>query len=308
MSREVEVGARVKSVSVASAYSIEGKSVVVLQVNCRSIYNKALEFWNLVDTCNPDVVIGTESWLKEDINNAEVFRSDFTTFRRDRSARGGGVFVCVKNFIASKELWVDEDFEMITVEVKRMGPKYTWEIICMYRAPSEDMLAIEKLAARTLATRNLTKRSIIGGDLNLSQAIWNGDAEKASGFQAFVNNLVWDNGYTQVVSGPTRGDAMLDIYLLRPESSFISCNIVPDISDHNGVLLEVEWDKNCREPQVEGTVPVYHKKDVLGLQAFLREKFELWAGNGSCVEEIWNSYKDIIFEGIKRYVPKKNSE
>ena len=43
-----------------------------------------------MDMYNPDVVIGTESWLKEDINNAEVFRADFTTFRRDRSARGGG--------------------------------------------------------------------------------------------------------------------------------------------------------------------------------------------------------------------------
>ena len=25
-------------------------------------------------------------------------------------------------------------------------------------------------------------------------------------------------------------------------------------------------------------IPVYHKTDVLGLQAFLREKFHLWAG------------------------------
>jgi hypothetical protein len=91
----------------------------------------------------------------------------------------------------------------------------------------------------------------------------------------------------------------VDIYLLRPESSLISCNTVTGISDHTAVLLEVEWNKNCRETQVERTVPVYHKTDVLGLQAFLREKFELWAGNGSCVEEIWNSYKDIIFEGIK---------
>jgi hypothetical protein len=46
---------------------------------------------------------------------------------------------------------------------------------------------------------------------------------------------------------------------------------------------------------------VYHKTDVLGLQAFIRENFKLWAGNGSCVEEIWESY-DIILEGIKRYV------
>jgi hypothetical protein len=37
MRREAEVEARVKSVSVASAYSIEGKSLVVLQVKCRSI-------------------------------------------------------------------------------------------------------------------------------------------------------------------------------------------------------------------------------------------------------------------------------
>jgi hypothetical protein len=96
MSREAEVGARGKSVSVASAYSIEGKSLVVLQVNCWSIYNKVLEFWNLIGTYNPDVVIGTESWLKEDINNAEMFRADFITFRRDRSSRGGGVFICVK--------------------------------------------------------------------------------------------------------------------------------------------------------------------------------------------------------------------
>ena len=38
----------------------EGKSLVLLQVNCRSVYNKTSDFWNLIDTYNPDVVIGTE--------------------------------------------------------------------------------------------------------------------------------------------------------------------------------------------------------------------------------------------------------
>jgi len=50
----------------------EGKSLVVLQVNCRSICNKVLEFWNLIETYNPDVVIATESWLNEEINSAEI--------------------------------------------------------------------------------------------------------------------------------------------------------------------------------------------------------------------------------------------
>ena len=56
--------------------------------------------------------------------------------------------------------------------------------------------------------------------------------EKASGFQEFVNSLVSDNGYIQVVGGLSTGDALLDIYLLRHESSFISCNILPEIGDH----------------------------------------------------------------------------
>ena len=58
-----------------SGHISECKPLVLLQANCRSICNKFFEFWNLIDTYNPDVVIGTESWLGEEINNAEVFRA-----------------------------------------------------------------------------------------------------------------------------------------------------------------------------------------------------------------------------------------
>ena len=78
---------------------------------------------------NPNVVTGTESWLKEDISNAEVFRADFTSFRKVTSARGGGIFVSVENIIAYTELWVVDDFEVIQLEVERMDPKYTGVLI-----------------------------------------------------------------------------------------------------------------------------------------------------------------------------------
>jgi hypothetical protein len=48
-------------VATRGAQRIEGNSLVSLQVNCRSILNKSLDFWNLVDTYNPDIVRGTES-------------------------------------------------------------------------------------------------------------------------------------------------------------------------------------------------------------------------------------------------------
>ena len=112
-----------------------------------------------------------------------------------------------------------------------------------------------------------------------------------SGTQALINSLVWENGYSQVVDSPTRGDTLLDVYLVQPESSFTSSNTVQGISDHYRVTLEVEWEESGCEPQVERVVLVYNKTDVLGLQTFLRDKFAVWASNGSCVEEIWNNLK-----------------
>jgi len=50
---------------------------------------------------------------------------------------------------------------------------------------------------------------------------------------------------------------------------------------------------------------VYNKTDVLGLQTFLRDKFVVRASNSSCVEEIWNNFKNIIYECIESFVPRK---
>jgi len=42
-------------------------------------------------------------------------------------------------------------------------------------------------------------------------------------------------------------DALLDIYLVRPKSVFTSCINVQGISDQCRLLMEVEWQENCRE-------------------------------------------------------------
>ena len=117
--------------------------------------------------------------------------------------------------------------------------------------------------------------------------------------------MVWENGYSQVTDGPTRGDALLDVYLVRPESSVTSSGIVQGVSDHLVVILEVEWEDMCTEPQAERAVPVYSKTDVSRLQSFLRDKFVVWASNGSNVEEIWNNLKNIVYESVERFVPHK---
>jgi hypothetical protein len=81
--------------------------------------------------------------------------------------------------------------------------------------------------------------------------------------------------------------------------------VVQGVSDHQAVILEAEWEENCCVPRVEKLVPVYHKTHVLGLQTLLWDKFGTWASNGSSVEEIWNNFKEIISESIKRFAPHK---
>ena len=98
--------------------------------------------------------------------------------------------------------------------------------------------------------------------------------------------MVCENGYSQVIDSPTRGDAILDVFLVRPEVSGNSSCTVQGISDHHGVILEVEWEEGCCELQVESVVPVYNKTGGLCLETFLREKFAVWASNGSRVEKI----------------------
>jgi len=129
---------------------------------------------------------------------------------------------------------------MTAVEVKGRDPKNTWEIVGIYRAPNKDMWLLEKLADQTRFMGRTTKHSIIGGDLSLLYADWNGHAEKSRGTQVFLNTMVWENSYTQVVNSPNQGGALLDVYLVWPESVFTSCSNVQRFSAHLGVLLEVE--------------------------------------------------------------------
>jgi hypothetical protein len=146
--RRVGEVTRDECVATGGAQKIECKSLVLTQVHSRSIINKSLDFWNLSEAYNPNAIIGTESQLREEISNEEVFSDDYTVFRRDRILEVE-VFICVKKYIACMELWMGKDFEMIAVEVRGRNTKFTWEITGIYRAPNEDMRVKERLATRT---------------------------------------------------------------------------------------------------------------------------------------------------------------
>ena len=45
----------------------------ILNINFQSIVNKVPDFYCLVDTERPDIIVGTESWLSAEIKDNEIF-------------------------------------------------------------------------------------------------------------------------------------------------------------------------------------------------------------------------------------------
>ena len=70
------------------------------------------------------------------------------------------------------------------------GPKIYLENCRDLQSSKRGHASYRKIAARTGYTGNSTKCSIIGGDLNLPYADWNGNTCGNSGTQALTNSLV----------------------------------------------------------------------------------------------------------------------
>ena len=60
------------------------RGLTLALLNCRSIRSeaKARDFVMFVREHNPDIILGTESWLSDDVSDAEIFPSDYVTYRR----------------------------------------------------------------------------------------------------------------------------------------------------------------------------------------------------------------------------------
>jgi len=76
------------------------KPISLLNINCQSLCNKKAEFQNIIDDTRPDIVIATETWLKDTMKDGEIgqpddFSEKYEIYRNDRKDGYGGVLVAV---------------------------------------------------------------------------------------------------------------------------------------------------------------------------------------------------------------------
>lgn len=140
-------------------------------VNCRSVKNKIIELAALIETTKPHVVLGSESWLDDTINDNEIFPTCYTVYRKDRNAHGGGVFILIHNTISSFLVDVEAGSTEIVCCKVLLNNGSSVAFVSFYRSPStrapQPLLNLNNVLL-TLQTTYI----VLAGDFNLPDVIW----------------------------------------------------------------------------------------------------------------------------------------
>ena len=183
-------------------------SLIALSLNCQSLPAKKESFVNLINTHSPDIIFGSESWLKDTIFSSDVFPTGYAVYRRDRPDGYGGVFVACHDSHVSYSLdLTDCSCEIVACEIKLANN--TSLIVCsIYRPPSTGEHYLQKLCTELDSIINGHPSSTvwIAGDVNLPDINWSSHCVTGHGYSLNLNNIFLNfldsNGLTQTVESP----------------------------------------------------------------------------------------------------------
>ena len=125
----------------------------LLPLTFKALTPKKHSFWNFLDSSNPDIICGNETWLKPSICNSEILpdesdyeilpdESDYEIFRKDRKDGFGGVMLAIKSNINSNPIDIttvtDCDCEIIARKIECDSNK-SLIVISAYRLPNSSI-------------------------------------------------------------------------------------------------------------------------------------------------------------------------
>ena len=210
--------------------------------------NKKAEFFSLLDHHNPDIVIGTESWLSSKHLDSVIFPKylGYTSFQKDRCSetQGGGVFILVRNsFVAIEQRELSTDCKNIWVKLELEGCKALY-IASYYRPHEDDLHSFEELKKSIEMASQLKGDIWVVGDLNFPKLSWDNERiptiKPGCRFPKLYDDFITlldDCNLEQMVSTPTRGKNVSDLFLTSNHTFVKNIDVLPGISDHDLVFF-----------------------------------------------------------------------
>ena len=303
------------------------RTLKVLNANCRSITDKRGQFQNLVDSCDPDIVVGTETWLKEEQADGEIgmagrFSSEYEIHRRDRDETnstkesGGGVFVAVKKqpgVVSSRQEILETNCEICWVKIDVHGVKSIF-MGGYYRPNADDAVSAAQFKESVERIQNRTQSHVwIAGDFNYPDIEWPSRYIKdGCGYVTLHNDFIEmldDNGLSQVVEDETRLNNTLDLFITNNPSRINRVSVAPGISDHEAILVETDIAAP-RIKQKARQIPMWKKADWDSIKSHMDAAWDAvptdMKENGD-PDMLWNWFKGTLEQAIERFVPHRSA-
>jgi len=292
----------------------------LMTINCRSIKDKKAEFSAVVDYTKPDIILGTESWLKgiqpgkqpttDCIRSSEIFPEDYRVFRNDRGTLGGGVFVAVHQDLEPTEKTdLVTNCEISWVKIKSEKDVY----LASFYMPHRNLSDINNLhnSLKHLQEGKTAKHIILTGDFNCPDIDWDNLTVKTGSdnkeVQQALIDLAIEHQLTQVHDHPTRGNNPLDLVFTTNPTLLKTSDNIPGISDHDIIISDFNI-KPFTTPSKPRRCNLYHKADWDNIKdecAQLSTKIEGMHSSGSNTADMWTVFKSTLHEITNRLVPSK---
>lgn len=236
------------------------KQLRLLVINFQSLRKKGKLLESIIESSEPDVLLGTETWLDDSIKSSEIIPNylGYDVQRRDRkSDQHGGVLIAAKRELQPEHVQISKEIEMISCTIKTADHKKV-KLAAYYRPPNRvDEKYLNTTMEEITLLRNSCKKDIclIGGDFNLPDIDWCSLRTIGNQYPARVSQLyldiVADNSFEQQVTFPTRKDKTLDLLFTTHPSFTQRCKPIPSIgnSDHDIVLYDTTLTPLKPKPQ-----------------------------------------------------------
>ena len=108
-------------------------TIITCCFNSRSLVSKLSTFQSFVFSTGYDQICVTETWLSDHIFDQEIMPSQYSIYCNDRTTRGGGVMIAIKDTIPVTRFSSPDHLEIITVRLELQNPVL---LCCIYIATS----------------------------------------------------------------------------------------------------------------------------------------------------------------------------
>ena len=220
----------------------------ILNLNCQSLIRKKDQFHAIIKTYNPDIVVGTESWLTSQHLNSEYFPDilGYKTFRKDRvtDTQGGGIFILVKSCLNAVEVpELKTNCEILWFKINQISCKPIF-VSAYYKPHENDTISADQFYQSVKAACKLSKGLIwIAGDFNYPKFDWDIEhnpviRETCTHKPLYTNfiDLLQKFHLTQMVTEPNRKLNTLDYFITSNPTLVYKIETLAGIADHSMVF------------------------------------------------------------------------